>query len=69
MKEKKLYTCEFCNTDYADIEKAKRCEANHKRLSGIGIQCKYKSINSIPDGMPTSIVVVFEGGKTCEYKR
>ena len=26
MKEKKLYTCEICNTDYTDKEKAKQCE-------------------------------------------
>ena len=24
-KERKLYTCEICNTDYADKEKAKQC--------------------------------------------
>lgn len=29
MKEKKLYTCEICNTDYADKEKAKQCEKGH----------------------------------------
>lgn len=26
MREKKLYTCEICNTDYADKEKARQCE-------------------------------------------
>lgn len=26
MIEKKLYTCEICNTDYSDKEKAMQCE-------------------------------------------
>lgn len=32
MTEKKLYTCDICKTDYADKEKAKQCEKNHKLL-------------------------------------
>lgn len=32
VKEKKLYTCEICNTDYANKEKAKQCEERHKLL-------------------------------------
>lgn len=28
MRGKKLYTCEICNTDYADKEKARQCEKN-----------------------------------------
>jgi hypothetical protein len=29
MIEKKLYTCEICNTDYEDVESAERCEKSH----------------------------------------
>ncbi len=32
MVTKTLYTCQFCNTDYADKEKAMECEKNHKVL-------------------------------------
>lgn len=32
MVTKTLYTCQFCNTDYADKEKAMECEKNHKIL-------------------------------------
>lgn len=32
MVTKTLYTCQFCNTDYADKEKAIECEKNHKVL-------------------------------------
>ena len=29
MVEKKLYTCEYCRTDYKDKVNAEKCEANH----------------------------------------
>lgn len=34
MIEKILYTCQICNTDYADKEKAIACEKSHKTLEG-----------------------------------
>lgn len=33
MKEKKLHTCEICNTDYADKEEAIKCEKNHSMIN------------------------------------
>ena len=32
MKQKTLYTCEYCNTDYADKEKALECESKILRI-------------------------------------
>lgn len=32
MKEKKLYTCEFCHTDYAEKFACKQCEQNHVKV-------------------------------------
>ena len=55
MITKKLYTCQFCNTDYADKEKAMECEKNHKVLETATIIGDYKSLKSIPDGCPTKI--------------
>ena len=70
MKEKKLYTCEFCNTDYADKEKADKCEKNHKVLETAVIVGEYKSIGNMPDGCPYKIKVKFNGSdKWIEYKR
>lgn len=70
MKEKKLYTCEFCNTDYADKEKAKKCEKNHKVLETAVIIGEYKSMGIIPDGCPNKIKVKFkDSDKWIEYKR
>lgn len=32
MVEKKLYTCEYCHTDYKDKVNAEKCEANHLKI-------------------------------------
>lgn len=57
MVTKTLYTCQFCNTDYADKETAT-------------IVGDYKSLKSIPDGCPTKIKVKFKGSdRWIEYKR
>ena len=70
MKEKKLYTCETCNTDYADKEKAKRCEKGHKLLEKATIIGEYKPIAMFPGGEPYKIRVKFPGSnKFIEYKR
>jgi len=71
MKEKKLYTCEICNTDYADKEKAKQCEKGHKLLENATlITGEDKPVTMIPDGAPYKIRVKFPGtDKFVEYKR
>ena len=70
MVKKTLYTCQFCNTDYADKEKAMECAKNHKVLETATIVGDYKSLKSIPDGGPTKIKVKFKGSdKWIEYKR
>lgn len=70
MKEKKLYTCDICNTDYADKEKAKECEKNHKLLEKATIVGNYKSIGQFPHGEPYKIRVKFPNSDYwIEYKR
>lgn len=70
MITKTLYTCQFCNTDYADKEKAIACEKNHKKLENATIIGEYKSKNSIPDGCPVKIRVKFHGSeKLVTYNR
>lgn len=61
MITKTLYTCQFCNTDYTDKEKAMECEKNHKVLETATIVGDYKSLKSIPDGCPKKIKVKFKG--------
>lgn len=70
MTEKKLYTCDICHTDYADKDKAKKCEQNHKLLEKATIIGEYKSMNSIANGIPNKIRVKFSGGdEWFDYKR
>ena len=38
MKEKKLYTCEICHTDYANPKDAEACEGSHKLTKGEGFR-------------------------------
>ena len=70
MTEKKLYTCDICHTDYADKDKAKKCEQNHKLLAKATIIGEYKSMNSITNGIPNKIKVKFSGSNEWfDYKR
>lgn len=70
MKEKKLYTCDVCNTDYADKQKAIACEKNHKLLEKATIIGVYKPIGQYPSGEPYKIRVKFPGTDCwIEYKR
>lgn len=63
MTEKKLYTCDICHTDYADKEKAKVCEKNHK-VSTVIKDFRYK-----PNcGYPNKILVKFVDGMERWYK-
>ncbi len=56
MREKKLYVCELCGTEYVDKEKAMACESGHKDKLEI-TRAEYKSIGNTPDGWPTKIMV------------
>ncbi len=70
MREKKLYTCEICNTDYSDKEKAKKCEKGHKLLEKATIVGEYKPVTMVPKGEPHKIRVKFPGtDKFIEYRR
>lgn len=69
MKEKKLYTCEICNTDYADKEAAKKCEKNHKLLEKATIIGEYKGMGMHPSGKPYKLRVKFPGSNDwTDYK-
>ena len=61
MKEKKLYTCEICNKDYADKEKAIECEKTHKLLETATIVGEYNPITVNAQGLPQKIRVKFKG--------
>ena len=69
MKEKKLYTCEICHTDYAEKETAVKCEKNHKFLEKATIVGNYKPMATHPSGIPYKIRVKFPNSDNwVEYK-
>ena len=68
MKEKILYTCEVCSTDYADKAEAKRCEENHKRKLKI-VNLRYLTRAQDLSGFPTTITVQSEYGTRVTYKK
>ena len=76
MKEKRLYTCEICNTDYTDKEKAKECEKAHIKPIEICEPMKYHSIYHKDDifsskgkNYPDWITIKFEDSSEHKYKR
>lgn len=70
MKEKTLYTCQICNTDYSEKADALDCEKNHKDIESAVIVGDYMSKSWIGDGTPIRLKVKFEGSdKWVVYKR
>ena len=68
MKEKTLYTCEKCHTDYANKKDAETCEANHsKKLKIITQHCLPYSLDK--SGFPIMIEVQDDKGNKAIYKR
>lgn len=68
MKEKVLYTCEVCHTDYADKVEAKRCEESHERKLKI-VDSRYLARAQTLIGFPITITVQSEDGIRVTYKR
>ena len=69
MKMRVLYTCQYCYTDYADMELAKACEENHKSIKESNIVEIYRSKASVPDGFPIKILIKNEQGHNVSYRR
>lgn len=68
MKEKVLYTCEVCHTDYADKAEAKMCEESHERKLKI-VDSRYLARAQTLIGFPITITVQSEDGIRVTYKR
>lgn len=68
MKEKVLYTCEVCRTDYANKAEAMRCELSHKKKLKI-VDSRYLAQAQDESGFPTTITVQSDGGTRVTYKR
>jgi hypothetical protein len=71
MKQKTLYTCDYCHTDYADPDEARACEESHWLLKGkdAKIEPAYKPYKMMPDGAPVRLIVTFANGEQVTYRR
>lgn len=70
MKEKTLYTCQICNTDYSEKADALDCEKNHKVIDNAVIVGVYMPKFLAGDGVPIKLRVKFKGSdEWVVYKR
>ena len=63
MKEKRLYTCEICHTDYNSQKQALECEKNHCPNIN-AVEMRFRPHLSLP----TTLTVTFANGETATYK-
>lgn len=68
MKEKTLYQCEICGTEYAQEDNALKCESSHRAIESV-VPKKYRSLKSNPSGYPDRVLVTFDDGEEIEYTR
>ena len=68
MKEKTLFTCEVCHTDYANKKDAENCEAHHTTKLKV-IKPLYRAYQWDHCGMPEKVVIPDKDGKEYVYKR
>lgn len=68
MKEKKLYTCEICHTDYAEKCKCVECEKSHQTNLKIEDMI-FQPFAVNMSGFPIRIKVVSEYGEERTYYR
>lgn len=64
MKQKTLYTCEVCHTDYNDPDKATECEGSHSLPESVA-SCKFLPYCEYPE----RVQIKFKNGKRIEYKK
>lgn len=67
MKEVKLYICEICNTQFKDKNECKKCEDGHVKIKEIK-SVRYRPAKDTIAGIPETIEVLFENGKSYIYK-
>lgn len=68
MKQKILYTCEICHTDYKDKLAAERCEKHHKQKLKI-IDRRDVPLSQDKRGFPVTITIQTADGETAIYSR
>ncbi len=70
MREKILYVCEVCRTEYADKETARLCEIHHmplKELKIVGAKYFPLRMHASTQAWPSKITLQASDGSTREY--
>lgn len=68
MKEKILFECELCHTQYAAKIDAQCCENNHKRVISIYAE-RFLSEKQDGSGYPIDVTLVMSNGEKIKYRR
>ena len=68
MKEKKLYTCEICNTDYVDRNSALKCEKSHVKVMEV-VKERHLSLSQNGKGYHISVTIKMSDVTEQTYKR
>ena len=68
MKEKILFECELCHTQYAAKIDAQSCENNHKRVMSVDTE-RFLSEKQDATGYPIDVMLVMSDGRKIKYTR
>ena len=68
MKEKTLFECELCHTQYVAKIDAQSCENNHKKVVSVVAE-RFLPIKQDNSGYPIDVTLVMEDGSSIKYKR
>lgn len=68
MKEKVLYECELCHTQYAAMIDATSCEVNHKRVKSVDKELFLEEKLDLC-GYPVEVILLMDDGQKIKYYR
>ena len=68
MKERTLYECELCHTQYVAKIDATSCETNHKRVKIVDKE-RFLPQNVDRSGYPCEVILLMDNGEKIKYKR
>ena len=68
MKEKTMYVCELCNTQYSHKVDATSCESNHKRVKAFN-EAHYRAEKVDNSGYPDYVILLMDNGQKIKYVR
>lgn len=68
MKEKILYECELCHTQYAAKIDATSCETNHKRVKAVHKE-RFLAEKIDNSGYPVDVILLMDNGEKIKYVR